>query len=412
MDNVLSESARRRGLIALLIDVFCMYTGFFMVVPLISVHYVDGLGWAAASIGLVLAVRQLTQQGLTLFGGVMADQIGAKWLICAGLAVRIAGFVLMAWATTLPLLFASALLAAIGGALFESPRAAAIAALTRPEERQRFYSLAGVIGGIGMALGPLIGALLLRVDFSVAALVGAACFTVNLVQTLIMLPPVRVAAEPGNFGRGLGLVAHNQPFLIYTVLLMGYWFMWVQLSISLPLVAEHLSGTSDSVGLIYAVNATMTITLQYPLLRWLTRRFAPMPLLAFGVAMMSLGLGAVALAHGVAFLVACVAVFSLGALLVQPTQQTVTASMADPSALGSYFGVGSLALALGGGLGNYSGGLLYGMGQARGAPALPWLVFCAVGLAAAAGMALLHRRQASYTSSTPAEPEVAIEHTV
>jgi DHA1 family multidrug resistance protein-like MFS transporter len=41
--NILSEAARKRGLIALLIDVFCMYTGYFMVVPLISVHYVDGL---------------------------------------------------------------------------------------------------------------------------------------------------------------------------------------------------------------------------------------------------------------------------------------------------------------------------------------------------------------------------------
>src|SRR4051794_16925210 len=156
-----SEAARRRGLIALLIDVFYMYTGFFMVVPLISVHYVDGLGWAAASIGLVLAIRQLTQQGLTLAGGVLADQIGAKLLICCGLGVRTAGFILMAWATTLPLLFASALLSALGGALFESPRAAAIAALTRPEERQRFYSLAGVAAGIGMAVGPLVGAVLL-----------------------------------------------------------------------------------------------------------------------------------------------------------------------------------------------------------------------------------------------------------
>src|SRR6185369_2675300 len=91
-----SEAARRRGLVALIVDVFCMYTGFFMVVPLISVHYVNGLGWAAASIGLVLAIRQLTQQGLTLAGGVLADQVGPKWLICAGLTVRIFGFVLMA----------------------------------------------------------------------------------------------------------------------------------------------------------------------------------------------------------------------------------------------------------------------------------------------------------------------------
>jgi len=391
--NPISEPARRRGLIALLIDVFCMYTGFFMVVPLISIHYVDGLGWAAASIGLVLALRQLTQQGLTLFGGVLADQVGAKVLICSGLAVRIAGFVLMAWATTLPLLLASTLLAAIGGALFESPRAAAIAALTRPEERQRFYSLAGVIGGLGMAIGPLLGAALLRVDFAVVALVGAGCFTLNLVQTIVMLPPVRVSVEPGRFGYGIGLVLRDRPFLTYTLLLMGFWFMWVQLSISLPLVAAQLTGTSDSVGLIYAVNAILTIGLQYPLLRFLTPRARPLALLTLGIGLMSGGLGGVALAHSLAALIVCVIVFSVGALLVQPTQQTVIASLADPAALGSYFGFSSLALALGGGLGNFSGGLLYGLGQQYAIPALPWLIFCVVGASAAFGLALLdHRR--------------------
>jgi MFS transporter, DHA1 family, multidrug resistance protein len=406
--TTISEAARRRGLIALLIDVFCMYTGFFMVVPLISVHYVDGLGWAAASIGLVLAVRQLTQQGLTLFGGVLADQIGAKLLICSGLAVRIAGFVLMAWATTLPLLFLSALLAALGGALFESPRAAAIAALTRPEERQRFYSLAGVIGGVGMAVGPLIGAMLLRVDFAFAALVGAGCFTLNLIQTLVMLPRVRVATERAGLGYGVGLVLRDRPFLAYTLLLMGFWFMWVQISISLPLVATQISGTSDSVGLIYAVNAVMTIALQYPLTRMLGRRFRPLALLTLGVALMSGGLGGVALAHSIAVLVVCVMVFSLGALLVQPTQQTVTASLANPAALGSYFGFSSLALALGGGLGNFSGGLLYGLGQQYGTPALPWLIFCAVGGCAALGLGLLERARehgANWLFATPQPAE-------
>jgi MFS transporter, DHA1 family, multidrug resistance protein len=101
------------------------------------------------------------------------------------------------------------------------------------------------------------------------------------------------------------------------------------------------------------------------------------------------------LAGSVTALLLCVALFSAGALLASPTQQTVTAGFANPTALGSYFGVNALALALGGGLGNYSGGLLYGLGQQRAAPALPWMVFCVVGLASALGMALLHRRQAS-----------------
>ena len=76
--STLSDAARRRGLIVILADTFFMWGGFFMVVPLISVHYVDGLGWSAASIGLVLAMRQLTQQGLTLPGGMLADRVGTK----------------------------------------------------------------------------------------------------------------------------------------------------------------------------------------------------------------------------------------------------------------------------------------------------------------------------------------------
>ena len=118
-----------------------------------------------------------------------------------------------------------------------------------------------------------------------------------------------------------------------------------------------------------------------------------MLVLSAGLALMSLGLGTIALAHGIVALVVCVIIFSMGSLLVQPTQQTATASMADPSALGSFVGVGSLALALGGGLGNYSGGLLYGLGQQYGTPALPWLVFCSVGLVSALGLALMHHHQ-------------------
>jgi DHA1 family multidrug resistance protein-like MFS transporter len=394
-NHFLSEATRRRGLIAILVDTFFMWGGFFMVIPLISVHYVDDLGWSAASIGLVLAVRQLTQQGLTLPGGMLADRVGAKWLICAGMLLRAAGFACMAWADTFPLLLASALLAAIGGSLFESPRSAAIAALTNETNRARYYSLLGVVGGLGMTLGPLLGALLLRVDFSIVALVAASCYLVTFLLTVLFLPPVQVASERRGLTYGIALALHDRPFMIFNLLLMGYWFMWVQLSISLPLVARAISGSSDAVSWVYTLNAGMSVLLQYPLLRLAERKLRPLPILVLGVATMAVGLGGIGLAGSVTALLLCVALFSAGALLASPTQQTVTAGFANPTALGSYFGVNALALALGGGLGNYSGGLLYGLGQHRAAPALPWIVFCVVGLASALGMALLHQRQVS-----------------
>ena len=41
------------GLLVLLISTFFAWGGFFLIIPMISVHYVDQLGWSAASIGLV-----------------------------------------------------------------------------------------------------------------------------------------------------------------------------------------------------------------------------------------------------------------------------------------------------------------------------------------------------------------------
>src|SRR5262245_40577145 len=171
----LTEAAKRRGLYTLLADTFLMWGGFFMVIPLISVYYVDQLGWAAASIGLVLAVRQFTQQGLTPISGMLADRLGAKGLICGGLLMRTLGFASMAWANTFPLRLFSAILAALGGSMFESPRSAAMAVLTNEENRSRFYSLNGVASGLGLTIGTQIGALLLPVSFSVVALGAAAC---------------------------------------------------------------------------------------------------------------------------------------------------------------------------------------------------------------------------------------------
>jgi DHA1 family multidrug resistance protein-like MFS transporter len=295
--NQLTAAQRRRGLITLLTDVICMNTGFFMVIPLISVHYVDGLGWAATSIGLALALRQLVQQGFTLIGGMVADQIGVKQLICMGLVIRIIGFGLMAWASSLPILLLSTILAGLGGAMFEAPRLAAVAALTLPEERQRYYSLSGALAGIGMALGPFLGSLLLHIDFATVALVGAGCFTLNLIQMLIMLPQVRVATNPGSLGHGLKLVWHDRVFVFYTLLMMGYWFMWVQISISVPLLVMRITDSSDTIGIVYTINAFTAVVLQYPLIRLMARFMRPMLALILGVGLMTLAMGSAIIAN-------------------------------------------------------------------------------------------------------------------
>jgi MFS transporter, DHA1 family, multidrug resistance protein len=382
----LSAAARRRGLTVLLVATFLTWGGFFVVVPLIAVHYVDGLGWAAGSVGLVLAVRQFTQQGSTTFSGALADRLGAKGLICAGMLVRALGFALMAWADTFPLLLLSAVVAALGGGLFESPKAAAIATLTDEGNRRRFYSLAGVVAGLGVAFGTQVGALLIRADFALVSLAGAATFFATFLLVLVFLPPVRVATEPHGLWQGLAYALRDRVFVAYAVLLMGFWFMSTQFNLSLTLRATAIAGSESAVAWIYGINSGATVLLGYPLPRLVERRLAAFPTLVLGIGVTAVGMAAVGAASSLPALFACVLVISLGTVLVRPGEQTATAGLADPAARGSYFGVASLSLAIGGGIGNYSGGLIYDYGERAGTPALPWLVFGGVGLAAAVGL--------------------------
>jgi DHA1 family multidrug resistance protein-like MFS transporter len=396
-----TEQERRRGLVVLLIGSFLMFGGFFMLAPLISVHYVRDLHFAAVAVGLALGVRQLTQQGLTLIGGALADRWGAKWLICGGMFVRALGFAGLAWARSFPALLVMCVLAALGGSCFEAPRSAAVAALTHPAERARFFSLTGVVGGVGMTLGPLIGALLIEASWPMVCFVSALCFVVAGALTAWLLPPIAVAAARQPAGHGIAMAAHDGPFVALTVLLGGYWFMWVQLTISLPLAAQRFApiGFQTPFGLwhlaggaaVYTVNAGLTVALQYPLLALGDRYLRPLVIVLVGVVLMGIGLGSIAWSATMAGLLACVAIFSLGAMLVQPVQQSLTAEMADPTAMGSYFGFSALALAFGGGLGNFTGGWLYDLARQYQLPGLPWLTFATVAALVAAGLVLLDR---------------------
>ncbi|HEV2528315.1 MAG TPA: MFS transporter [Thermomicrobiales bacterium] len=391
--STITDRQRRLGIRVIYINTALMYGGFFMVIPLIAAHYGNNLGWSAALIAAVLAVRQLIQQGLSLVGGVIADRLGARLPIVLGLLVRAVGFFWMAFAHTPPELFASAALAALGGAFFEAPKSAAGAALTLPEERPAFYRNLGIVGNIGMAVGPAVGGLLIRLDFAVVSIAAGAIFVVAAVLAFTMLPPLSVASRrPAHLGDGLLLALRDRRFVIYTVLAMGFWFLAVQYSLTLPFIAGEIGGTDAAVTMVLVTYSLVTIATQYPLLRFLDGRLATTSILVAGMSVMALGLGAVALVGSMIPLILCTAVYAIGAVMAQPMIQTVQARLVDPAAMGSYFAIGAYALAIGGAVGSLAGGQLYDAGESTGFSALPWLTFGVVGLVAAVGFRWFGRR--------------------
>lgn len=403
----LTPAEQKRGLWTVMAITFLMNAGFFLIIPLVSVHYVDDLGWAAAFIGLVLAVRQFAQQGLTVFGGALADRFGPRRLILLGVLIRSASFVVMGFATTHWMLFLSGLLAAIGGALFDAPQRATLAALAPPERQADLYGQLGILQNVARTIGPLLGAFLIRYDFQMVGLGAAAFFLVSFFVTFFFLPPVRVCEGPQTAKAGLKLALCDRAFVVFTVLMMGFWFMWVQLSIALPLYVKHLTGSDSSVGILFTVSAVLAIVLQWPALRVSQRFLRPMPTIVLGMLSMAFGLGMVMATSTLLQFYVTLFFFALGTVLATPNTQSVTAEMADDHARGAYFGVGSLALAVGGGLGHIMGGTLVDMAVRLDRPSLPWLVFAVVGLVSAAGLWAFDGWQRSHPARSMAHSAVS-----
>lgn len=126
--------------------------------PLISIRFVDQMGWAALMVGIALGLRQFVQQGLGVFGGAIADRFGAKPMIVTGMLLRAAGFATMAVAHEPRLLWFSCFLSGIGGTLFDPPRTALVVKLIRPQHRGRFFSILMMQDSAGAVIGALLGA--------------------------------------------------------------------------------------------------------------------------------------------------------------------------------------------------------------------------------------------------------------
>jgi EmrB/QacA subfamily drug resistance transporter len=115
---------------------------------------VSGLQWVVDAYTLVLA-------SLLMLSGSTADRLGRKRTFVLGLAVFSAGSLLCSLAPNLELLVVFRMLQAIGGSML-NPVAMSIITntFTDPRERAQAVGVWGAVVGVSMALGPVVGGLL------------------------------------------------------------------------------------------------------------------------------------------------------------------------------------------------------------------------------------------------------------
>jgi MFS family permease len=373
-------------------------TGFYLVLPFFALHLTRDLGLGGALVGLLLGLRTFSQQGLFFVGGALADRFGTRPVALTGFVIRIVGFLLLALASGPVLLVAGTVAVGFAAALFSPAVEAELARraghLERADgpTRAEAFAMFGVAGEVGIVVGPVIGSLLLTVDFSVTTLAAAGVFVLVLIAFARGMPrePAAHAGEP--ILAGWGEVLRNRSFLAFTAAYSSWLLSYNQLYLALPVELDRV-GLAGLLGGLFVVSAVMVVLGQLPLAELVRRRLGTRAL-PVGFAVLALAFLATAAlvatdAPGPVPALVFVVTLTLGQMTVVPVAQDAVGRLAGERRLGAYFGV----LASAGGIAVLGGSSLLGaLLDVGGPPALPWAVTSVLPLASAVVMGVLVRR--------------------
>ncbi|MGW7437691.1 MFS transporter [Streptomyces sp. NPDC054849] len=386
----------------LLVNQLGVNTGFYLLIPYLATHLTDDLGLSAVVVGIVLGLRNLSQQGLFLIGGSAADRLGARGVIIAGCALRTLGFGLFALGDSLPLLIAASILSGLAGALF-NPAVRTYVAQEAGERKAEAFALFNVFATTGALLGPLLGSLLLLVDFRAAAVTAAGVFAALTLAQLLVLParetPVPETRMLGDWRE----VAGNRRFLAFSLAMVGMYGLESQLYLLLPRAATDASGWGGSVGLLFLAGTVANLLFQLRITRALTARGSRGRWVATGLSVMGLGflppmlVAGTSTAHPLRLLpvLAGALLLHLGVMIASPFVMELIPAFGRANLTGTFYGlfyaISGAAAAAG------SVAIGWSMDTAAGHTGLAWLpyVCClALGLFSAGAVAHLQRIRA------------------
>lgn len=380
------SKARKLGKFFLIIDNMFVVIGFYVVFPLISIYFVEQLGWAAFLVGFALGLRQFIQQGLGIFGGAFADKLGAKPMIVCGLFMRTLGFIIMSIANTPILLCLSCVLSALGGTLFDPPRTALVIKLVRPWELGRFYSILMLEDSICAIIGIVLGTWLLQYNFKFICFTGAILFFIAGIFNAWQLPAYKISSSRISLSEGIKKVLNNQRFIIYISTLIGYYILTAQVMLMLPIRIHEISGQLLYIRWMYIIEAILSLLLVIPITWWSEKYFTLETRLMTGLIIMVISLIPIGLVKNLYTLLILISIFYIGSIIAEPARETLNALLTDYKARSSYIGFSKFSLAVGGTIGYSGSGWLYDIGKELNFSPLPWITLSAIGVITLLGL--------------------------
>jgi len=336
---------------------------------------------------------------LAIFGGAVADKLGFRralssaYLLLAG-AYFLLGSIGASWLAPVrnlvPLsLFVGFILVlpALGISLVKPCVVGTTARASKESVRSLGYSIYYTMVNIGGLLGPFAGSLARRYlgAGKIFLIAAAAVFVMFFFVLAFFREPKRLDDAPvptlGQTLRNFLTVLRNPKFMIFLLIFTGYWIVFWQQWIVMPVYLHQYVGKDIDVERILMTDSIIVITCTI-LLNQLTKKLPAFSAIILGTFITGISWLILALHPSLWGAVATIAVLAIGEIVHQPRYYEYVSRLAPEGQQGTYMGFAFVPLGIGSLIGGWFGGkVLHQFGEVLGHPQWTWFVIVGVGLA-------------------------------
>ena len=385
--------------------------GFGIVIPVLPL-YAEHFHATPYEIGWLTGIYSGMQIIFVPILGRLSDRFGRRPILIISLFGTAIGFLIMGWASSLPLLFAARVIDGASGGNISTAQAY-IADISTPENRSRAMGLIGAAFGIGFTFGPMIGGIMSHISYGAPFYFAAALAALNVVLLYCILPESLSAeyrSQPRHRAR-LAEIFHHGHGRFFGMIVATYFFTVTGFAIMTTLFAlfteKHFGFSARETGYLFGFIGIISVILQGGLIGRLIQIFGETNLARTGLLLLAAGLAGLSLVSSISFLLVACAVLAVSNGLTTPTLNGLASQMIDRGWQGRALGLMQSAAAFGRLVGPLLGGwlLMFDLGKPLTQYARTPLFASAAILLCAFALALGFRKPLT----DKAEPPVALE---
>jgi len=329
-------------------------------------YIAESFGASPTQIGLLATAYSLFQFIASPILGTLSDRYGRKKILILSQLGTTIGFILLARADSLVIIFLSRIIDGITGGNISIAQAY-IADVTGKKDRARGMGIIGAAFGLGFIFGPAIGGALSNISFAAPAYLATAISLLTTIATVIYLketvdvkkaktlPQTKISFSE------LTKVFTNKPLRFYLVNFFTISFSFSLMQAVFAIWTEKTySFTAARNGTLFAFMGIMAVLVQAGILPFTLKKFKEKKILPFSILILGLGLLSIPIFSHPYFLYLSMGLIALGNGISGPVFQSMASKKVKKVDYGETLGVLQSSGSLGRIIGPVLGGVLFG----------------------------------------------------